>query len=97
MLGARRRRRNGRRRANLPNSILTDRAARTIQASSLAPMKRFLIGFCVGLALVYWYLHRGEEMSTNVRTWFGSSATKYRGDRHHDAAREVLGESERRP
>jgi len=60
-------------------------------------MKRFVIGFCVGLALVYWYLHGGEEMSSNVRSWFGSSATKYRGDKRHEAAQEALGESERRP
>ena len=60
-------------------------------------MKRFVIGFCLGLALVYWYLHRGEELSSNARGWFGSSATKYRGDKRHEAAREVLGESERRP
>ena len=97
MLGARLQRRNGRSPSNSRNSVLTGGAARTIHSPSTVHMKRFLIGFCVGLALVYWYLHRGEEMSTNVRTWFGSSATKYRGDRHHDAAREVLGESERRP
>ena len=59
-------------------------------------MKRFVIGFFVGLALVYWYLHGGEEFSSTTRKWFGSSATKYRGDKRHEAAREVLGESERR-
>jgi hypothetical protein len=61
------------------------------------PMKRFLIGFLVGLGLMYWYLHYGDAVQTETRRWFEGSASKYRGDKHHDAATEALGEHGQRP
>jgi hypothetical protein len=60
-------------------------------------MKRFLIGFLVGLGLMHWYLQYGDTVKSETRRWFESSGTNYRGDKTHDAAREVLGEPKRRP
>jgi hypothetical protein len=59
-------------------------------------MKRFVVGFLVGVALMYFYLHQGEAVQTGVSGWFRSSATHYRGDTEHKAAREALGEGEHR-
>ena len=59
-------------------------------------MKRFVIGFLVGLGLMYLYLHQGDAMQTEVGRWFQGSASNYRGDAEHKAAREALGESEHR-
>ena len=59
-------------------------------------MKRFVIGFLVGVGLMYYYLYRGEAIQTEVERWFRGSASKYRGDSEHRAAGEALGESEHR-
>jgi hypothetical protein len=59
-------------------------------------MKRFVIGFLVGIGLMYLYLHHGDAVQTEVRRWFQGSASKYRGDAEHEAAREALGEGEHR-
>ena len=59
-------------------------------------MKRFAIGFVIGVGLMYYYLHNGDRLQADVSGWFQGSASRYRGDAHHDAAREALGESGRR-
>ena len=59
-------------------------------------MKRFVIGFLIGIGIMYWYLYRGEAVETDVFRWFQGSASKYRGDSHHKAAEEALGEGEQR-
>jgi hypothetical protein len=59
-------------------------------------MKRFVIGFVIGVGLMYYYLHYGERMESGAFSWFQGSAAKYRGDAEHNAAREALGESEHR-
>jgi hypothetical protein len=56
-------------------------------------MKRFVIGFLVGMSLMYYYLHQGEAVQTGVTRWFQGSASNYREDAQHKAAREALGES----
>ncbi len=58
--------------------------------------KRFMLGLLVGIGLMYWYLHYGEAVEGGTRRWFEGSAANYRDDRQHKAAREALGESERR-
>lgn len=58
-------------------------------------MKRFLIGFVLGVGLMYYYLHYGEIVQSDAKSWFKSSAARYRGDAEHKAASEALGESER--
>ena len=57
-------------------------------------MKRFVIGFLIGVALMYYYLHQGDAVQTQIGRWFHGSASKYRGDSEHSAAREALGEGE---
>jgi hypothetical protein len=59
-------------------------------------MKRFMIGFLVGLGLMHFYLYQGDAVQTEVGRWFQSSAARYRGDAEHKAAREALGEGEHR-
>ena len=57
-------------------------------------MKRFLIGFIAGIGIMYYYLHYGDAVKSDTRTWFRGEASKYRDDKVHRAARDVLGESE---
>jgi len=59
-------------------------------------MKRFVIGFVIGVGLMYGYLHYRETVHSVARRWFETSASHYRDDRQHKAAREALGESESR-
>jgi hypothetical protein len=59
-------------------------------------MKRFVIGFVIGVGLMYWYLNHGEVVESATRTWFQKAASHYRDDKQHDAARQALGESEHR-
>jgi len=59
-------------------------------------MKRFVIGFVVGIGLMYYYLHYGAGVEADARQWFQGSASQYRGDSRHQAARDALGESDRR-
>ena len=55
-------------------------------------MKKFAIGFAIGLGLMYWYLENGERVIAQGNSWMQKSASGYRDDRMHDAAREALGE-----
>ena len=57
-------------------------------------MKRFVIGFVIGVGLMYYYLHYGERMRADASGWFQGSASAYRGDSQHKAARDALGETE---
>ena len=57
-------------------------------------MKRFIIGFIVGIGIMYWYLRNGEAVEMQARRWFEGSASRYRDDKQHEAAREILGGSE---
>jgi hypothetical protein len=59
-------------------------------------MKRFVIGFAVGVGLMYYYLHYKQIVLMDGTSWFKGAASKYRDDKQHEAARDVLGESERR-
>jgi len=58
-------------------------------------MKRFVIGFAVGVGLMYYYLHYNELMRAEAKGWFKGAASQYRDDKQQKAARDVLGESER--
>jgi len=60
-------------------------------------MKRFLIGFAAGVGLMYYYLHYAEIMESRGQRWIEGAAANYRDDKQHEAARDALGESERRP
>ncbi len=56
-------------------------------------MKRFVIGFAVGVGLMYLFLNHGDNVQTEINRWFQGSAANYRADKQHQAAREALGES----
>lgn len=56
-------------------------------------MKRFVIGFVIGVGLMYWYLNHGEAVESAARGWFRGAASNYRDDKQHRAAQEALGES----
>lgn len=55
-------------------------------------MKRFVIGFAIGVALMFWYLQKVEPDRWNTSGWFEGAASDYRDDRTHDAAQDALGE-----
>ncbi len=47
--------------------------------------KRFMIGFVLGISLMYYYIHHGESAMANLDAWMSGSAAKYRGDQKHQA------------
>jgi len=47
--------------------------------------KRFVMGFIVGIAAMYWYIHSGEGLIADMYSWINGSAAKYRGDSKHQA------------
>jgi hypothetical protein len=53
-------------------------------------VKRFAIGFAVGLGLMYYYLEHGDQMFNGGQKWMQKSASAYRDDRLHDAAQDAL-------
>jgi len=57
-------------------------------------MKRFVIGFIIGIGLMYWYLRNADTLQSSTFNWFNGAASNYRDDKQHKAAREALGESE---
>lgn len=54
-------------------------------------VKRFTIGFLLGLGLMYWYIHNSADLFAEGNQWFQRSASGYRGDRTHDALRGTAG------
>jgi hypothetical protein len=57
-------------------------------------MKRFVVGFIIGVGAMYWYLHNADDLQSRTWGWFNGAASNYRDDKQHRAAREALGESE---
>ncbi len=55
-------------------------------------LKRFLLGFVVGVGLMYWYLHHSETAWSQAWSWFSGNASKYRGDETHEKAKQLLGD-----
>ena len=58
----------------------------------MGSLKRFTIGFAVGIGLMYWYLHYSEATRLSTISWFSHAASNYRGDPTHKAAKEEFGE-----
>jgi hypothetical protein len=44
-----------------------------------------MIGFVLGIGLMYWYIHNGEDLLANMDSWMSGSAAKYRGEGTHRA------------
>jgi hypothetical protein len=59
-------------------------------------MKKFVIGFMIGLGLMYWYLENGDRYFADADAWMNRSASRYRDDRMHQAADQVLGDHKSR-
>ncbi len=55
-------------------------------------LKRFFLGFLLGIGVMYWILHHGEETAGGAWSWLNKSASGYRGDAAHEKAREILGD-----
>lgn len=54
-------------------------------------LKRFLVGFLIGIGAMYWWIHRSEETFANAQGWMERSASNYRGDRDHMAVQRETG------
>jgi hypothetical protein len=54
-------------------------------------MKRFVIGFMIGIGLMYWYLDNADRLFRDADQWMSKSASRYRDDKVHQAADRVLG------
>jgi hypothetical protein len=48
-------------------------------------LKRFTIGFLLGIGLMYFYIHDSEEFLAGFGSWVEDSASDYRHDRVHSA------------
>lgn len=55
-------------------------------------LKRFVLGFAVGIGIMYWYLNHAESTSLGALSWISGAASNYRGDESNRAAKEVLGD-----
>lgn len=53
-------------------------------------LKRFMIGFTLGFAAMYYYIYELDSTVKGTSAMFESKAAQYRGDKAHDAARNVL-------
>lgn len=56
-------------------------------------LKRFMIGFVLGVGAMYWYIHHAEETFTSASSWVQHSASQYRDDKIHQAVDEATGKS----
>lgn len=54
--------------------------------------KRFMIGFVLGLGIMYWYLNNSEESWSDIIGWGDKAASGYRGDKDKAAADELFEE-----
>jgi hypothetical protein len=55
-------------------------------------LKRFVLGFAVGIGIMYWYLNHSESSRLGMLSWINGAASQYRGDESNRAAKEVLGD-----
>jgi hypothetical protein len=54
-------------------------------------LKRFIIGFVLGVGLMYWYIHRSEDTLKGANEWMQRSAASYRDDKTHQAVERETG------
>lgn len=48
-------------------------------------LKRFMIGFVLGIGAMYWYIHHADDTMSDANQWMQRSASHYRNDKMHDA------------
>jgi hypothetical protein len=58
-------------------------------------VKRFVLGFLLGVGVMYWYIHHSEAFLEGASQWMENSASEYRGDREHRAVLEETGQRRR--
>jgi len=56
-------------------------------------LKRFMIGFVIGVGACYWYIHYSESAMSDANQWMGRSASHYRGDRDHQLVEDATGKA----
>ncbi len=54
-------------------------------------LKRFVIGFVLGVGLMYFYIHQSEGVIASASRWMEHSASGYRGDSSHRAVERATG------
>ena len=54
-------------------------------------LKRFMIGFVLGIGAMYWYIHNADSTVADADRWMKSSASAYRDDRVHRAVDQETG------
>jgi hypothetical protein len=58
-------------------------------------LKRFMIGFVVGIGAMYWYIHHAADTMADADQWMRRSASAYRDDRVHKAVEQETGGTNR--
>ena len=58
-------------------------------------LKRFMIGFVVGIGAMYWYIHNAADTMADADQWMKRSASAYRDDRVHQAVEQETGGTHR--
>lgn len=56
-------------------------------------LKRFMIGFVLGIGAMYWYIHKADDTLSNANQWMQRSASHYRDDKMHDAVFDETGKA----
>jgi len=56
-------------------------------------LKRFMIGFVLGVGAMYWYIHHAESTLNGANLWMQRSASQYRDDKIHEAVDEQTGKA----
>lgn len=73
-----------------PSDCVTSRGSLYSRLGRGIMFKRFMIGFTLGLGIMYWYLNNSENTWAGMLGWGDKAATGYRDDKAHVAADEVL-------
>lgn len=56
-------------------------------------LKRFMIGFVLGIGAMYWYIHNADNTMSDASQWMQRSASHYRDDKMHDTVGDVTGKA----
>jgi hypothetical protein len=54
-------------------------------------VKRFAIGFAVGVGLMYWYINHSEQLVADATSWTKKSASQYSDETARKAVEAELG------
>jgi hypothetical protein len=54
-------------------------------------LKRFVVGFVIGVGGMYWYIHHADDTFARADSWMQRSASNYRNDKMHQAVDDQTG------